>query len=446
MRSAAPVAPLGGEGAATQLQSKAPIQRVGDEDEKASAGASSKAKAAWEKRKQNYIDAIAAANQAIENLDAKMKDYFEGRLDVPANARALIAGLEETTKPMLSRDLTRIANFNDLVMDHFKSKKKKLATPEMQTALVQDSSTDAYSLRISGNTKSANKKLKQMFEGKTPEAAYEGGLKDTLVEQEVAEMEKVYKGLTAGEVNQIPVRDNPFASFSFDSSKSMWAAGPLELTDDKFVFEFKAGLTKTVASKAKRSTRVKKGKSARAMVRRKSKAAYHDKMGSLSTHVPTNAENYHAEVAILKELLNEVNMAMKLVGGTKVACTACQAVFHEEGHGEMMSGETSFAWLSKSSVEQLGLEGSNVEGYLARLYNVLNDLVQKKELTFYGGSDKAGTIADTEMEFETDNEGYDSVDESAVNLFQKRVDNKLEFRPEVSMENKRHPNKRRKVE
>jgi hypothetical protein len=146
--------------------------------------------------------------------------------------------------------------------------------------------------------------------------------------------------------------------------------------------------------------------------RMKSSRAYvkQGKYGKTPVRIPKNNKDFHAETAIKNEL--PPNEQMDSVGGTKVACLACQGSFTKDKCEHLLGNQTSFAWLSESSMGQLGHGVGKQEDYMVDLQKTLQPRMNK--LQFYKG--KQGTISTSDMTMEA-NDDTDSEDEEAVNQF-----------------------------
>lgn len=127
--------------------------------------------------------------------------------------------------------------------------------------------------------------------------------------------------------------------------------------------------------------------------------------------MPKNALDIHAESAILEELKAQANKAIIAVGGTKVACTACQAYYTKYKHEDLLGDNTSFAWLSESSINQLGFDADEVTEYLVAIREILEKRLA--DLRFFEG--KSGTFGEENLVEESDID-TDSEDEDAMEI------------------------------
>jgi len=130
-------------------------------------------------------------------------------------------------------------------------------------------------------------------------------------------------------------------------------------------------------------------------------------LGSKTVEVPQNPSDLHAESAILKKLLDESKRIIKMIGGTKVACAACQAFFTKHNQDIHLGPDIGNAWLAETSRNQL--ETSTNKQYLKEIYRILEK--RAANLRFY--LNERGNLHDSIPEYESS--GTDSEDEEAMN-------------------------------
>jgi len=381
-------------------------------------------KAQWQKRKQTYLDAILAANKEIDvgingaksGLDDAIDAFFTGYVDVPANIRVKIKKLKEAAAFKLDTMHSRIASFNKILLDYF----KKTKTPEIQTAIIRDEKTKGLSLAISGNKKATNKAfVKEFGEGSLAEF-YENKLREDLVNQRRATLESAVETIRPEDLLTLPVfgisaediqHDQDSDRFVFpglttkkkaldDGSDTKAASETEEMSLD--AEELNQHLSWSalyhVSRETRRDPRIKELNLARAFVKKPIQIGA-EKADLAKVFVPDNEKELHAESAILKAL-EGLDKTMVLVGGTKVACTSCQAVFTEAKKDDLLGDLTSFAWLSASSMLQLTGDAKAVEAYLGKIRTTLEHRLDK--LSFFEGN--AGTYFPENLETDSEPE------------------------------------------
>jgi hypothetical protein len=377
---------------------------------------------AWEERKAGLAAKVEIANQNIRGAKGELANFFDSFLDVPANIRVKIASLKEAVTTHLDREHSRLANFSMSVLAYSKQNlSANNRSPEIQTAILEGTKDTEMSLEISGNKAKANEFLSQKFKGKSLEKVYDTTIKPFHISEKSKSLEKIITGLTTEAIGAIKVDDTPVKRYKFDKKSKTFTASQV-LTEEEFTEKMKYEIAYEAHKQSKESEQNRRRRSSRALVK-KGKG-----LGKAKIGVPENLEEIHAESAILKKVKANTDRVIKIIGGTKVACTACQTYYTESGLEELLSDRTSFAWLSESSITQLGFEASKVTEYLEKIKKVLNDRLEK--LQFYEG--KSGTIAIDDMSEESEVD-TDSEDEGGISMvlenegFNKKVEEVKEF-------------------
>ncbi|MCU0288586.1 MAG: DUF4157 domain-containing protein, partial [Acidobacteria bacterium] len=322
-----------------------------------------------EKPKMDLTSEVNKANNDLREC-GEQDDFFEESGNNDNTVK--IKRLQEDHNFHLDKMQARLANFSMSLLNYCRKKDMK-DTPEIQTAVVKAPDADTYSIEISGNTKKSNKFL--------------GGLlKENL-----------------GETYDKTIRLHHIE----EKKKTMYEEAYSQLNDPDFQWD--ALFNPDVVSRSLhnltkgRDTNLRR-KSARAFVR---KAWGPETLENAKIAVPENKDNLHAESAILKKLLDESNRIIESIGGTKVACTACQAYFTKENQHKLLYPVTSYAWTAKTSMAQL--DTTDTLSYLKKIHELLKDRVAN--LKHYKGN--SGTIPIKDMDLE--DSPSDSEDDEAIN-------------------------------
>ncbi|MDI3464959.1 MAG: hypothetical protein OJF50_003780 [Nitrospira sp.] len=363
----------------------------------------SNAAIAWEARKMVLAEKVAAANKSIGEAKRYPSTFYESFLDVPANIRVKIADLKPEMDTHLDREHSRLANFSMSVLEY--SKKNLSAakrSPEIQTAIVETKASKELSLEISGNKAEANKLLASKFGGKSVETVYAETLKPFHVAKKRTILLDAIAKFTPQIMGKFEVEKAPINEYKFDKNQKSFTS-PKVLSEEEFTTKAKYAIGYNAHKTTKGGEQNKRRKSARALVK---------KMPGLSKAeigIPENEKGIHAESAILKKLKADTERIIKVIGGTKVACTACQTYYTQSGLEALLSDRTSFAWLSESSITQLGYDAEQVTEYLKQIEAGLSERL--KDLRFYEGKSGTYGIRDLSDESEMDT---DSEDEEAI--------------------------------
>lgn len=391
---------------------------------------SSTAAQKWQERKKKLSDKVDAANEAIKKASSSLTEFYTKRLELPANIRVQIKSLLAVSNLKLDKEHSRLAYFSTSLLEITKEaskkkaptgKKKKAsagkktkASPEIQTAIIEESKTNALSLEISGNNSGVNSLLAAAFLGdKTLEQGYTETIRPHHVKRKAATLEKNVKKkkLQPQQVKRLRLTKLPakpkIGDFKKDTANNLFVGPGSSHTPD----EFKEMITTTVAydlhTSTKKEAQNQQRKGARNFVKKHRGKA----LSTARVRVPENKRNIHAESAILEDLSAQADKAIVAVGGTKVACTACQAYYTKLKQEALLGDNTSFAWLSESSINQLGFDADKVTEYLLEIKRILNARLAR--LRFFEG--KSGTFGEEHLLPETDVD-TDSEDEEGIAL------------------------------
>jgi hypothetical protein len=381
----------------------------------AKTGGTSSASKSWQDRKQKLSDKVDAANDAIKLATGSVNDFYKKLLDLPANISVKINSLLDAAAVKLSKEHSRLAYFSTSLLEITKEEPTvKKATPEIQTAIIQDTNTSALSLKISGNNSNVNNFLSTALGGKTLDQGYTSTVRPFHIKRKAETLEGNVKKKKPEQIKRLKLTQVPtqpeigdFKKDTVNDSFVLKDGTGTPLTPDKF----KEMVTKAFAYDLHKSTKTAPQNRQRKGARHFVKKHQHSGM-ALSTalvSVPVNAKNIHAESAILEELKTQADKVIRTVGGTKVACTACQTYYTKLGKEALLGDNTSFAWLSESSINQLGFDADKVTEYLEEIKKVLDSRLA--QLRFFEG--KSGTFGDENLVSETDMD-TDSEDEAAI--------------------------------
>lgn len=367
----------------------------------------------WQERKKKLGDMVDAANEAIQKASGDVNDFYAKLLNVPANIRVKIEALVEVSKLKLDREHSRLAYFSTSLLEMTQAASSvKKATPEIQTAIIEERKTNALSVEISGNTSSANSFLATALGGRSLEEGYDDTIKPFHVKRKARTLGSTAAKAKPQQLKKVRIMQLPnepkIGDFERDDVNDVFVlkdgTGPSHTPDD-----FKDILKLELAYDMHRSTKTgpqnRQRKGARHFVKKHRRAA----LSTASVRVPPNADDIHAESAILEDLNAQTDKAIIAVGGTKVACTACQAYYTKHKQEALLGDNTSFAWLSASSLSQLGFEADKVTEYLEDIKKILNHRLN--ELRFFEG--RSGTFGEENLVEESDI-GTDSEDEAAI--------------------------------
>lgn len=369
----------------------------------------------WQERKQKLSDKVDAANDAIKKATKNVDDFYEKLLNVPANIRVKINDLVDAAKVKLDKEHSRLAYFSTSILAITKEKSSpvKKATPEIQTAIIKDSK-GALSLKISGNNSNVNNFLSAELGGKTLEQGYQSTVRPFHVKRKASALEDGFKQQKPESLKRIKLTELPkqpkVGDFKKDKKKDVFVLrdGSGKPYTPK---EFKKAIKEAFAYDLHKSTKTQWQNRQRKGARHFVKKHRNKQLSKAPVSVPKNALDIHAESAILEELKAQANKAIIAVGGTKVACTACQAYYTKYKHEDLLGDNTSFAWLSESSINQLGFDADEVTEYLVAIREILEKRLA--DLRFFEG--KSGTFGEENLVEESDID-TDSEDEDAMEI------------------------------
>lgn len=336
-------------------------------------------------------DLIEKTNEKIQDVHNIKARFSTDSSTTPMNPAVFFQELPTTDSLKISKNEARLANFSSMVKKFVNAQQKSNVTPEIQTALVKSTLDAAETIHISGNTSNANRKIgvqKPTVLGDY----YRDNIREISIRQRVLGIEKVAKrliqkgkiGVKPGFRKQVKINKN-------DTEPDIAKKVVRQLFTDN-----------------KRNHYRLSGTSSRKFARLHS---------AKQLRVPTNKKNIHAESAILASL-RDTKAKIQEIGGTKVACLACQAYFTHLHQEELLGENTGYGWVSKSSQTQLNLLIGTIntaEEYLINLAKILESRLSS--LKRYTGS--AGNKKVEEADSESDVEDTDSEDEAAIITLEK---------------------------
>lgn len=364
----------------------------------------------WQKRKQKLDDSVDIANDKIQKASGALQAFFEKLTSLPANIRVKISKLADAVGVKLDREHSRLAFFSTSLLEYTKQElSANKRTPEIQTAIVEDQNTQGLSVHISGNNSGANLLLQQQLDKKTLEKGYTDAIRPFHIKRKAATLEESVKKKKPDDVKRLKI-DTKHRLSDYEKGKKK----------DEFVLkdgsgqpiskkELRKKLAKSFAVSLHKETKTGSQNRQRKGARHFVKQHRNQKLKNVQVRVPSNSRDIHAESAILESLKNQADQIIVAVGGTKVACTACQAYYTKLKQEALLGDNTSFAWLSESSINQLGFDADKVTEYLLEIKKILDSRINK--LRFYEG--KSGTFNDDDLTHETDLD-TDSEDEAAM--------------------------------
>lgn len=364
----------------------------------------------WQIRRQKLDDSVDIANDKIQKASGALQAFFEKLTSVPANIRVKISKLADAVGVKLDREHSRLAYFSTSVLEYTKQElSTNKRTPEIQTAIVEDQNTKALSVHISGNNSGANLLLQQQLGKKTLEKGYNDTIKPFHIKRKADALEENVKKRKVEDVKRLKL--DPIHKLG--DYKKVKKTGEFVLKDGSGPSiprkQFRRNAVKALAVSSHKETKTDPQNRQRKGARHFVKKEYNPKLKNVQVRVPSNSRDIHAESAILEDVKAQADKVIIAVGGTKVACTACQAYYTKLKQEALLGDNTSFAWLSESSMNQLGFDPDKVTEYLLEIKNILDSRINK--LRFYEG--KSGTFKDEDMTPETDLD-TDSEDEAAM--------------------------------
>lgn len=347
-------------------------------------------KAKFAKAMQELNEKIAAANQKIQDIHKIKAAFATDTSTTPMNPAVFVKDMATTETLSISKAEARLANFSALIKEFVNSQQKSNVTPEIQVALVRSAVDAAESIYISGNTQNANNKI-----GADDDEL--GAFYATTIRSiNISKRADGLKGVAKKQITR-PKGKSPTVKAAFRKKIA------IDSKDGKD--EVAAKVVRHLLTENKRNFPRRSATSSRKFVKKHS---------NKRVRVPDNSDNIHAESAILKSL-RDTKQVIQEIGGTKVACLACQAYFTQLGQGGLLGNNTGYAWVSESSLAQLGFviaQLEDTEKYLASLIVILQSRLTS--LKRYKGH--AGDKKTKDMEVESDVDDTDSEDEESMAL------------------------------
>ncbi|HEY8915790.1 MAG TPA: hypothetical protein VIM87_05105 [Chitinophaga sp.] len=373
-------------------------------------GGTSAAALNWQKRKQKLDDSVDIANDKIQKTTGAVKAFFEKLTSLPANIRVKIIGLANAVGVKLDQEHSRLAFFSTSLLEYTKQElSTNKRTPEIQTAIVEDQNTKGLSVHISGNNSGANLLLQQQLGKKTLEKGYTDTIRPFHIKRKAAALEENVKKRKVEDVKRLKLDTNHrLSDYKKGKKKNEFVLkdGSGQPISRK---QLRKNVAKSLAVSSHKETKTGPQNRQRKGARHFVKKERNTKLKNVQVRIPSNSRNIHAESAILESLKNQADQIITAVGGTKVACTACQAYYTKLKQEALLGNNTSFAWLSESSINQLGFDADKVTEYLLEIKSILDSRIN--DLRFYEG--KSGTFNDDDLTHETDID-TDSEDEAAM--------------------------------
>jgi hypothetical protein len=347
-------------------------------------------KAKFAKAMKELNEKIAAANQKIQDIHKIKAAFATDTSTTPMNPAVFVKDMATTETLSISKAEARLANFSALIKEFVNSQQKSNVTPEIQVALVRSAVDAAESIYISGNTQNSNNKIGAGDDELG--AFYAAKIRSINISKRADGLRGVARKQITRQKGKSPTVKAAFRKKIAIDSK-----------DGKD--EVAAKVVRRLLTENKRSFPRRSATSSRKFVKKHS---------NKRVRVPDNSGNIHAESAILKSL-RDTKQAIQEIGGTKVACLACQAYFTQLGQGGLLGNNTGYAWVSESSLAQLGFviaQLEDTEKYLASLIVILQSRLAS--LKRYKGH--AGDKKTKDMEVESDVDDTDSEDEESMAL------------------------------
>jgi hypothetical protein len=335
-------------------------------------------------------DKIAAFNK--QNNSSDDDSFITDSSFTPMNPATYFASMGETDSAHMSLEQTRLAAISDLSRAAMNQGVSTKRTPEAQTAMVSQGGNQF--VYMSGNTEKGNAHIRPKQDKKFGDF-YIDTIRPINIGRRSEALYMHARQLRKNPKKQRLLINKVRASKGFKSLAGM----------DDDVREAHAGLL--VAHHL-----LKENKNSPARKRATSARKFGKAQANSLMRVPSNQKNIHAESAILREL-ESVNATLEEIGGTKVACLACQAYFTHRHQEQHLGDVTGYAWISESSITQLAsiiASVTSAEKYLAAIQKTLKArLKDLKRFTGRGGEKKV-----SDMTLESDHSDTDSEDEEAM--------------------------------
>ena len=327
-----------------------------------------------------------ALTKIVENANAALGFVGFGidKSFTPMNPAVFLSGLTRTEKAQLDKVHARLSAISYRLKEYVNSLQKTTVTPEVQVAVALGASGNLQ-IWISGNSSAANAKL-QVNSLFGMGQYYVDHLRELNVRARRDALVKIGKSIKSKSATQA-LRNKGIGLSDEESS-----------TPQK-----REAVARALHKLGKRTNERMRAKRARKFAK---------KHVGVDVKVAQNPRDMHAEAAILANI-HAVSSKLQSVGGTKVACLACQAYFTHYNEQGLLGDHTGYAWLSRSSQAQLREifnDINSMEDYLIRIYGLLTNRLQS--LSFYTG--QAGELRVADMPDESDADLTDSEDESAI--------------------------------
>jgi hypothetical protein len=348
-------------------------------------------------KKKALLAIVERANDSLEAVGRCTVRFEADATMTSMNPAVFIRGMPTIAEVRESKEQARLTNFSAMVKEHVNKQPGK-QSPEVQTAIVNDVIRKAKKIYLSGNSAQANSRI-----------GVEGGV----------DLETYYRNIIRPIAVTVRARGWSKAARKYYTVDK----GTKTKTLNKKQRPNLLKRMKTTAGKSieDRFARVLREDNKRSVQRRQAKSArnFATAHKGLSVRVPPNAGNIHAESAILSHVKTKVDKQIEAIGGTKVACLACQAYFTHERQHHLLGDNTGYAWISEASIAQMKQLDHTIDGaecYLKRLAEALDNRMQ--ELKRYTGQygDKNPGAAESEEDLTQS----DSEDEEAQQMAMQR--------------------------
>ncbi|WP_199317197.1 eCIS core domain-containing protein [Planktothricoides raciborskii] len=350
--------------------------------------------------KEKFEEQMKAMNEMIEKANHKIKEIHKIKATfgtdsstTPMNPAVFFKEIPTTDSLNISKTKARLANFSSMVKEFVNAQQKKSVTPEIQTALVKSSIDAAEAIYVSGNTSKGNKKM-GVKKATVLGDYYRDKIRPISIYRRTRGLEKAAKSMFVTRKGTIVVKKGFKERLSITKE------------DDRQAIIKK--VVRQLLKEHKKNPDRLSGTSSRKFAKAHSKKLL---------IVPKNTQNIHAESAILASL-RDTKDKIQEIGGTKVACMACQAYFTRLGEESLLGDDTGYAWISKSSQQQIKLLIDSIESaedYLIHLAKILESRLSS--LKRYTGA--AGEKRVEEADLESDVDMTDSEDEESLTDLEK---------------------------
>lgn len=346
----------------------------------------------FERQMKELNEHIAKANDKIANIHKIKAELGTDSATTPMNPAVHLTGLGTTDTLHMTKHEARLANFSSMIKELVNSKQKNNVTPEVQIALVKSTLDASESIYVSGNTANSNKKTGINSKSVLGDY-YRQNIRSISVNRRVKGIEDLAKSVSYKSKGKLVVKGTFKNSIAAKKGESK--------------IDLKKRIVRKLFDENKHNAQRVSGTSARKFARAHVKKRM---------RVPANKDNIHAESAILASIRDTKNKIQE-IGGTKVACMACQAYFTKLGEQALLGDYTGYGWISKSSQKQLQTLMNSIksaEDYLVNLVTILESRL--KSLKRFTGAAGDKDISQAEMESDVDD--TDSEDEDSFVILQ----------------------------